>query len=86
MAKSVEVLVFASRDSVHAPEAEALAKEVGGRFVDRLSGVIEELLLVATYRVVEPVAVVVLRRGRVAARFPRLVTRAQLERDLAGLG
>jgi len=80
----VEVLVFASRDSVHAAEAQALAQEVGGRYIDRLAGTIDELLLVGRYNIVEPVAVVVLREGRVVARFPRLVTRGQLEHDLPG--
>lgn len=84
-AGDVEILVFASRDSVHAAEAQALAKELGARFIDRLAGTLEELLLVGRYNVVEPAAVVVLRSGKVIARFPRLVARAQLQRDLAGI-
>lgn len=84
-ASDAEVLIFASRDSVHAAEAQALAQEVGGRYIDRLAGTLEELLLVGRYNVVEPVAVIVLRDGRVVARFPRLVTRTQLERDLPGV-
>lgn len=74
MATGGEVLVFASRDAREWPAARALASEVGGRFVDRLAGTLEELDLVAAHRVVEPVVVVVLVGGKVTARYPRLVT------------
>lgn len=79
------VVVFASRDSVHAAAAEKLAKEMGGKYVDRLTTNLDDLVLVAKYKVVEPVVVVVLLAGRVIVRIPRLVTSEELVRDLHGI-
>ncbi len=77
-------LVFASRDSTYAPAAKALAAAVGGRFVDRLTSDREALRLVVRYGVVEAVCIVIVdARGSVRARIPRLLTPAELERDLA---
>ena len=81
---SVLVLVFTSRDSVHFDAARALAAEVGARVVDRLGG-LDEVLLVAEHKVVEPVVVLVLRDGRVVLRVPRLMTVEELKRDLQSL-
>jgi hypothetical protein len=79
--RRVTVLVFASRDSVHFLAARALADQVDARFVDRLGG-LEEVLLVAAHKVVEPVVVLALRGGTVVLRVPRLVSREELEADL----
>jgi hypothetical protein len=68
-----EIIVFASRDTRHTADARALADAVGGRFIDRQSTRLEDLLLVARYRVVEPVVVVVLCNGQVQRRFTKLV-------------
>ena len=84
-APELRYLVFASRDSAHYPQAQLLAHELQGQLVDRLSSVLPDLLLVARYRILEPVAVVVLRDDRLVARYPRLVTREQILRDLAGI-
>ncbi|APU88910.1 hypothetical protein Rctr197k_097 [Virus Rctr197k] len=87
MASHVDVkfLVFASRDSLYYPQAELLAHELKGQLVDRLSSSLDDLRLVARHKVVEPVAIVVLMHGRVVARFPRLVRKEQLLRDLTGI-
>jgi hypothetical protein len=77
-----QILVFASRDSVHARAARELAEAVGGRYVDRLANNLTDLTLVARFKVVEPVAIVVLMDDQVVLRVPRLVSREALERDL----
>jgi hypothetical protein len=79
------ILIFASRDSAYYPQAQILAHELKARLVDRLSSNLDDLLLVARYKVVEPVAIVVLAGDQVVARIPRLVSREQLLRDLAGI-
>lgn len=74
------ILVFASSD-VPADFARGQAAvtayaEAGHevRLVNKLSSNLDDLLLVTTFGVVEPVAVVVLDgAGRLAARFPKLV-------------
>jgi hypothetical protein len=96
------VYVFASRDASDAEGARRLAEAVGARFVDRLSRRLEDLLLVAEFRILEPVVIVALAppttagatagagaggglARRIIARIPRLVTPAELARDLDGL-
>lgn len=76
------MIVFASKDGSHVEAARALAERVGGRFVDRLSNNLEDLRLVARYQVVEPVCIVVVRAGKLAARIPRLVSAEALIADL----
>lgn len=80
-----EVLVFAARDSSFVEEAQRLADAVGGRYIDRLSSSLDDLLLVARHRVVEPVAVVVLLCEKIVLRYPRLVRPEVLLGELAAL-
>ena len=77
--------MFASRDAAECANAQHLAEVVSGRFVNRLSSKLEDLELVARFRVVEPVCIVVLIGGRVAARIPRLVSEEILRADIAGI-
>lgn len=81
----MEVLVFASRDARGAGEARALATAVGARYVDRLSPVLEDTLLVAKYRILEPVVIIAVVGERIVARIPRLVSAEALQRDLVGI-
>lgn len=81
----MEILIFASNDSSHAAEAQKLAAEVGGRFIDRLSSCLDDLMLVTQYKVVEPIVIVVLAGQSVVLRIPRLVSATVLRRDLRAL-
>jgi hypothetical protein len=79
---SNRILVFASRDSPLAAEARMYAGVVNGRFVDRLSTKLEDLVLVARYRVVEPLVVVVLVHDRVFRRYTELVAPEAIHEEL----
>lgn len=81
VARGRQVLVFASHDSAQWTDARALADAVNARLVDRLGG-LDEVLLVAEHKVVEPVVVLALSDGVVVLRIPRLPTAEELKRDL----
>ena len=86
MSVSASVLVFCARDAEAFSEAAALARDVGARFIDKLSSDISELQLVVRYKVVEPVVVLVLAGSTVVARIPRLVSADELRMTMAWLG
>lgn len=77
------VFVFVSRDAREFEAASTLVKACNGTLVDRLSNKISDLQLVARYRVVEPVCVVVVNDGAVVLRMPRLPSADELRQDIA---
>lgn len=80
----MQVIVFASNDIPEAAEARELARAIRGRFIDRLSNQMPDLLLVARYRVTDPVTIIIHTDAVVHARIPRLTTYEELLRTLAG--